>query len=89
VAYIRYRPQTVAIDRFLLSLNFAVVLNFNVFPFPSSKPQFLGHVSMNVRPCYKYFMFFCVMEVDWREMEMIPSVKRQCALRKRKKKICT
>jgi hypothetical protein len=50
----------------LLSYHFAVVFNFNVFPFPPSKPQFLGDVSMNFRPCYKYFMFFCVIEVDWR-----------------------
>ncbi len=58
MAYIRYKPRTVVIN-VLLSFNFAVVFNFYVFPIPPSKPQFLGDVSMNVRPCYKYFMFFC------------------------------
>jgi hypothetical protein len=48
VAYIRYRPRTVAID-VLLSFNFAVVFNFNVFPFPPSKPQFLCDVPMSRR----------------------------------------
>jgi hypothetical protein len=46
VAYIRYRPRTVAID-VLLSFNLAVVFTLNVFPFPPSKAQFLGDVSMN------------------------------------------
>ncbi len=46
VAYIRYRPRTVAID-VLLSFKFAVVFIFNAFPFPSSKPQILGDVPMN------------------------------------------
>jgi hypothetical protein len=46
VAYIQNRPRTVAID-VLLSFNFAVVFNFNVYPFPPSKPQFLGDVPMN------------------------------------------
>ncbi len=72
MAYIRYRPRTEVID-VLLSFNFAVVFNFNVFRFRPSKPQFLGDFSMNkkkaakkiVRPCCKYFMFFCVIEVDW------------------------
>ena len=41
VSYIRYRPRTVAID-VLLSFNCAVVFNFNVFPFPPNKPQFLS-----------------------------------------------
>jgi hypothetical protein len=45
VAYIR-RPRTVAID-VLLSFNLAVVFNLNIFPFPPSKPQFLGDVPMN------------------------------------------
>jgi hypothetical protein len=30
-----------------LLFNFAVVFNFNVFPFPPSKAQSLGDVSMN------------------------------------------
>jgi hypothetical protein len=55
-----------------------VVFNFNVFPFPPSKPQFLGDVPMNrldaanCSPRYEYFMFFCVMEGDRgsEEMEM-------------------
>ncbi len=42
----RYKPRTVAID-VLLSFNLAVVFNLNVFPFPPSKPQFLGDVPMN------------------------------------------
>ncbi len=46
MAYIQNRPRTVAID-VLLSFNFAVVFNFNVYPFPPSKPQFLGDVPMN------------------------------------------
>ncbi len=46
MAYIRYRPRTVAID-VLLSFNLAVVFTLNVFPFPPSKAQFLGDVSMN------------------------------------------
>jgi hypothetical protein len=46
VSYIRYRPWTVAID-VLLSFNLAVVFNLNIFPFPPSKPQFLGDVPMN------------------------------------------
>jgi hypothetical protein len=45
VAYIRYRPRTAAID-VLLSFSLAVVFNLNVFPFPPSKPQFLGDVPM-------------------------------------------
>jgi len=75
VAYIRYRPRTVAID-VLLSFNLAVVFNLNVFPFPPSKPQFLGDVPMNRQdaancsPRHKYFMFFCVMEGDRGSEEM-------------------
>jgi hypothetical protein len=75
VAYIQYRPRTVAID-VLLSLNLAVVFNLNVFLFPPSKPQFLGDVPINrqdaaiVRPRHKYFMFFCVMEGDRGSEEM-------------------
>ncbi len=46
MAYIRYRPRTVAID-VLLSFNIAVVFKFNVFQFPPSKPQFLVDVPMN------------------------------------------
>ncbi len=45
MAYIRYRPRTAAID-VLLSFSLAVVFNLNVFPFPPSKPQFLGDVPM-------------------------------------------
>jgi hypothetical protein len=37
VAYIRYRPRTVAID-VLLSFNLGVVFSFDVFSFPPSKP---------------------------------------------------
>jgi hypothetical protein len=79
VANILYRPRTVAID-VLLSFNFAVVFNFNVFPFPSSKPQFLGDVPMNrlaqqivpPPPLIKIFVIFCVREgdKDSEEMEM-------------------
>jgi hypothetical protein len=36
-----YRPRTVAID-VLLSFNLGVVFNFDVFPFPPSKPRFLS-----------------------------------------------
>jgi hypothetical protein len=39
VAYIRYRPRTVAIDVHL-SFNFAFVFEFNVFPFPPDKAHF-------------------------------------------------
>jgi hypothetical protein len=38
--------RTMAID-FLVSFNFTDVFNFHVFPFPSSKAQFLGDVPMN------------------------------------------
>jgi hypothetical protein len=75
VAYIRYRPRTVAID-VLLSFNLAVVFNLHVFPFPPSEPQFLGDVPMNRQdaakcsPRHKYFMFFCVMEGDRGSEEM-------------------
>ncbi len=67
MAYIRYTPQTVAID-VLLFVTFAVVFNFNEFPFPPSKPQFLGDVPMNWQnaanclPRFEYFVFFCVMD---------------------------
>ncbi len=40
-----HRPRTVWV--FFMSFNFAVVFNFNVFPFPPSKAQFLGDVPMN------------------------------------------
>jgi hypothetical protein len=75
VAYIRFRPRTVAID-VLLSFNLADVFNLNVFPFPPSKPQILGDVPMsrqdaaNCSPGHKYFMFFCVMEGDRGSEEM-------------------
>jgi hypothetical protein len=46
VEYVRHRSRIVAID-VLLSYNFGVVVNFNVFPFPPSKAHFLGMVPMN------------------------------------------
>ncbi len=46
MAYVRHRPRIVAID-VLLSYNFGVVFNFNVFPFPPSKAHFLDKVPMN------------------------------------------
>ncbi len=46
MAYIRHMPLTVAID-VLLSFHFAVVFDFNAFPFPPGKAQFLGDVPMN------------------------------------------
>ncbi len=69
----------------LLSVTFAVVFNFNEFPFPPSKPQFLGDVPMNWQNAancsarFEYFVFFRVMEGDRdseeiemsREMEMV------------------
>jgi hypothetical protein len=60
LAYIRYWPRTLAID-VLLSFNFAVVFNFNVFPFtvPMNRQN-----AANCSPCYRYYMFFCVMEGD-------------------------
>ncbi len=41
-----HRSQIIAIN-VLMSVNFAVAFNFNVFPFPQSKAQFLGDVPMN------------------------------------------
>ncbi len=46
MAYIQHRSQIVAID-VLLSFDFAVVFNFNVYPFLASKAQLLGNVLMN------------------------------------------
>ncbi len=50
MAYVWHRSRIVAID-FLLSFDFAVVFNFNVYPFPQSKAQFLGNVYMNSLNC--------------------------------------
>ncbi len=43
MAYVKHRFRIVAINVFL-SFNFAVVFNFNVFPFLLNKAQFLGNV---------------------------------------------
>ncbi len=48
MTYVLHRSQIIAIND-ILSFNFAVVSNFNVFPFPPSKAQFLGDVPMNRR----------------------------------------
>ncbi len=48
-----HRSRIVAID-VLLSLNFAVVFKFNVFPFLASKAQFLGIVLINRQNASKY-----------------------------------
>jgi hypothetical protein len=46
MSYVLHKSRIVAIDVHL-SFNFAVVFDFNVFPFPSSKAQFLFDVPMN------------------------------------------
>jgi hypothetical protein len=46
MAYVWHRSRIVAIN-VLLSYNFAVVFNFNVFPFPPRKAQFLDIDPMN------------------------------------------
>jgi len=49
----------------LLFFYFAVVFNFNVFPFPASKAQLLGNVLMNRQnaancyPLFELFSFLC------------------------------
>jgi len=45
---LRLAYRIVAID-ILLSFDFAVLFNFNVYSFPQSKAQFLGDVSMNCK----------------------------------------
>jgi hypothetical protein len=51
---------TAAID-VLFSLNFAVVFDFNVFPFPPSKPKLIGDVPMNRQnaAARRLFLFLC------------------------------
>ncbi len=46
VANVRNRSRTVAIE-VCLSFSLAVISNFNVFPFPPSKPKLIGDVPMN------------------------------------------
>ncbi len=48
---------TAAID-VLFSLNFAVVFDFNVFPFPPSKPKLIGDVPMNRQNATARRIFF-------------------------------
>jgi hypothetical protein len=64
----RKRARTVAID-VLLSFNFAVVFNLNLFPFPPSESQFLGDDPMNRQNTANFstpliIFVFCVMERD-------------------------
>jgi hypothetical protein len=61
-------PRIVAIEVCLL-FNFAVVFNFNVFPFPPSKAQSLGDVPMNIGTTQRIVRLrcefvFCVMVGD-------------------------
>ncbi len=49
--------RTAAIEvRF--SINFAVVFDFNVFPFPPSKPELIGDVPMNRQNAAARRIFF-------------------------------
>jgi hypothetical protein len=47
MAYIRKGLESCMAFNVLLSYNLAVVFNFNVFPFPQSKAQFLDIEPMN------------------------------------------
>ncbi len=46
MANVHNRSLTVAIE-VCLSFNLVVISNFNVFPFPPSKPKLIGDVPMN------------------------------------------
>ncbi len=61
VANVYNRPQTVAI-KVCLSFNLVVISNFNVFPFPPSKPKLIGDVPMNRQNAAarrNFFFLFC------------------------------
>ena len=51
---------TAAID-VLFSLNFAVVFDFNVFPFPPSKQKLIGDVPMNRQNAAVRRIFFSLL----------------------------
>jgi hypothetical protein len=60
VAYIRYRSRTLAI-KVCLSFKFAVVFDFNEFPFVPGKSKLTGDVLMgrqNVATMYMFFLTF-------------------------------
>ncbi len=61
VANVRNRSRTVAIE-VCLSFNLVVISNFNVFPFPPSKPKLIGDVPMNRQNMAArriFFSLFC------------------------------
>ncbi len=61
IANVRNRSQTVAIE-VCLSFNLVVISNFNVFPFPPSKPILIGDVPMsrqNAAARRIFFFLFC------------------------------
>ncbi len=66
VAYVRYRSRTLAI-KVCLSFNFAVVFNYNVFPFRPRKSKLVGDVLMgrqNVATMYMFFFFTFITHID-------------------------
>ncbi len=57
MANIRNGSRTVAIE-VCVPFNFAVVFDFNLFPVPTSKSQFIGNVLMNRQNAAIRSMFF-------------------------------
>ncbi len=62
MANVRNRSRTVAIED-CLSFNLVVISNFNVFPFPLSKEQFLSNVTMNRQNAANSLLPFCIIFV--------------------------
>jgi hypothetical protein len=59
VANVRNRSRTVVIE-VCLSFNLVVISNFNVFPFPPSKPKLIGDVPMNRQNVAAGCIFFSI-----------------------------
>ncbi len=57
MANVRNRSRTVAME-VCLSFNLVVISNFNVFPFPPSKPKLIGDVPMNRQNAAARRIFF-------------------------------
>ncbi len=57
MANVRNRSRTVAIE-VCLFFNLVVISNFNVFPFPPSKPKLIGDVPMNRQNAAAKRIFF-------------------------------
>ncbi len=57
MASVRNRSRTVAIEVYL-SFNLVFISNFNVFPFPTSKPKLIGDVPMNRQNAAARRIFF-------------------------------